>query len=109
MTEDVKETLRCGSPGITLYSCGPYSWGLRVPYEGKRITHGCVIEDVAGSLRCGSPGIALCGCSSYSGGLVVPNGEESPEIPGGLGDCRQATTTKIASVWKCMVRLQFMQ
>ena len=84
VTEDAKGTLRCGSPGITLCSCGPYSWVLGVPYEGKRITDGCVTEDLAGSLRCGSPGIALCGCSSYCGGLIVPNVEERPEIPGRL-------------------------
>ena len=72
VTEDVKGPLRCGSPGITLCSCGPYSWVLRVPYEGKRIADGCVTEDVAGSLRCGSPGITLCSCGPYSWGLRVP-------------------------------------
>ena len=82
MTEDVAGSQRCGSPGITLCCCVPYSWGVRVPYEGKRIADGCVTEDVAGSLRCGSPGIALCGGSTYCGGLIVPNGEERPERPG---------------------------
>ena len=48
-------------------------WGLRVLYEGKRITDGCVTEDVAGSRRCGLTWITLCRCVPCSGGLWVPS------------------------------------
>ena len=83
--------------------------GIRVPYEGNRITDGCVTEDVAGSLRCGSPGITLWGCSSYCGGLLYSKRWRTSGDTWGVGDCRQAKTIKIRSVWKCMVRLYFTQ
>ena len=40
VTEDAKGPLRCGSPGITLCSCGPYIVGLKAPYERKQILTG---------------------------------------------------------------------
>ena len=43
VTEDAKGTLRCGSTGITLCSCGPYIVGLKAPYEGNGFLTGILV------------------------------------------------------------------
>ena len=73
VTEDAKGTLQCGSPGITLCSCGPCIVGLKAPYEGKRIPDGYLSGPVASSVTQGTPEIAFCECVPCSGGLRVPS------------------------------------
>ena len=118
VTKDITGPLRQGTPGMTFCECVPW----RGSSEGNRITansspgHFFLALKVGGLMtdwrRITKMRIAwnytlrlqFTLWRSYCSKRWKTSGDTR-----GVGDCRQATTTKIRSVWKCMVRLHFTQ